>query len=116
MKREANSKGEARVEGYGQSPYDSTFTDVILFGTRTCPTCGVTKPRNSENFHHDADDEDGLHRECRECRVRRQREIGRQDNAVRAARSRARYASDPEYREKKKAAAHRTARRPAEGW
>jgi hypothetical protein len=79
--------------------YDSDFTDRLIFGEKLCPTCEVRKPRNSECFQKDAENDDGLHRECRECRNASQRD-GRKAHADY---ERIRYQTDPEFRERRKA-------------
>lgn len=85
--------------------YDSDFTDRILFGEKRCPTCQAKKPRNSEHFHLDAHNDDGLCGECKACKLAHQRETRVVDNVAVADRSRERYANDPEYRERKRASA-----------
>ncbi|HET6495670.1 MAG TPA: hypothetical protein VFH61_09945 [Thermoleophilia bacterium] len=54
----------------GESP---TTPDEILFPPYQCPTCQRIKPRNGENFHVDRAMEDGLTRECADCRNRSDR-------------------------------------------
>lgn len=62
------------------------WVDFLIFGEKTCPSCGRSRPKNAEHFHHDDKNRDGLTRECKKCRL---------------ARGTRRYASDPVYREKK---------------
>jgi hypothetical protein len=85
--------------------------DALIFGRRTCPACGVAKPANSEHFHRDRSRPDGLTLECSDCR--NGRSVGR-DNTERARRQRERYATDPEYRERKRAASRATGRKAKE--
>ena len=79
--------------------YDSDFVDRILFGEKLCPTCEVRKPRNSEHYGKDAENDDGLHRECRECRSAEKR----RNRQSQTDHERTRYQTDPEYRERRKA-------------
>ena len=83
-------------------PYDDLFTDTLLFGSKLCPTCRLSKPRNHEHFHYDATTADGLSRECCECRNVTQRGGNRKSHADY---ERHRYQTDPEYRERMKASA-----------
>lgn len=62
------------------------WVDFIIFGGHTCPACRREKPRNSEHFHLDNHEPDGLTRECKACRC---------------SRGTRRYAADPAYRDKK---------------
>lgn len=78
--------------------YDSDFTDFLIFGSYLCPTCEVKKPRNSEHFQKDVQQDDGMHRECRECRNATQRATRKNH----ASYERTRYQTDPEYRERRK--------------
>lgn len=55
--------------------------DVLLFGSKRCPVCGLEKAANTEQFARDRCERDGLTRVCRACR---------------RARGRASYWSDPE--------------------
>jgi hypothetical protein len=47
---------------------DDYDVDCIIFGEKTCDTCGKTKPRNHEHFHRDADRPDGFSSRCSVCR------------------------------------------------
>ena len=70
------------------------LTDALLLGSKYCPTCHLPKPKSSDHFGRDIHQDDGLNRVCKACRSERARE---------------RYASDPEFREKRKAHSRKAA-------
>jgi hypothetical protein len=41
--------------------------DFMLFGPRTCTTCGAVYPANTEHFGRDATRSDGLKSSCKAC-------------------------------------------------
>jgi len=73
-------------------PYDVEWTDFLLFGRKTCRTCGVTKPACTSYFNADADNIDGMKATCKACRQERVN---------------AHYAADADYRERHNAAQRR---------
>jgi len=63
---------------------DDLWIDELLFGTRRCAGCGRRLPANTEHFHRDKHEPDGLKRECRRCcsarradRYRRRKDVRR---------------------------------------
>ncbi len=45
-----------------------TSTDALIFGERTCRTCGETKPLNRDYYPPDMQCTGGFKHDCRECR------------------------------------------------
>ena len=41
--------------------------DALIFGTKVCSECGTEKARNSEQFHVDRLQPDGLKHRCKAC-------------------------------------------------
>jgi hypothetical protein len=72
--------------------YDPTFTDALIFGLRTCSKCGRDYPACRTYFKPSYRDPAGIGCVCKTCRGEREAE---------------RYATEPEYREGKKAAFRR---------
>jgi len=62
--------------------YQDFDIDALLFGSKTCPCCGESKPRNAEAFARDNTERDGLTRECRRCRSARERGRSRRREVI----------------------------------
>lgn len=87
---------------------------LIIFPGKVCSGCGLRLPANRDYFQPDKTrGGDGMRERCRRCRS--ERDKGRYDNpdarAARRTRERARYATDPEYAERRRESARRTAAR-----
>ena len=78
---------------------------LIIFPGKVCSGCGHKLPANVDYFTpYQSRGSDGLHHACRRCRS--EREKARYDRpealAARRARDKARYATDPEYAERRR--------------
>ena len=62
---------------------EELWIDELLFGTRRCAGCGRRLPANTEHFHRDKHEPDGLKRECRRCCSARRADRYRRRKAAR---------------------------------
>lgn len=54
--------------------YDEAFVDGLIFGEKTCQTCGAVWPRTAQYWTPNDTNADGYMVDCRPCRNKRVRE------------------------------------------